>query len=56
ASVSKVAIGQLEGDQVTFNFTLQGDPAELGRALQLESRLRKVDDNGSGLRYQWSQP
>lgn len=56
ANVSKVAIGKLEGDQVTFNFTLQGDQAELVRALQLESRLRKVDDNGSGLRYQWSQP
>ena len=56
ANVSKVAIGKLEGDQVTFTFTLQGEPAELGRALQLESRLRKAGDNGSGLRYQWSQP
>ena len=56
ANVSKVAIGKLEGNQVTFNFTLQGDQAELVRALQIEGRLRKVDDNGSGLRYQWSQP
>ncbi|WP_421189104.1 DUF2066 domain-containing protein [Aeromonas enteropelogenes] len=56
ANVSKVEIGKLEGDQVTFNFTLQGDQAELARMLQLESRLHRVDDNGSALRYQWSQP
>lgn len=56
ASVSKVAIGTLEGDKVTFNLTLQGDKAELVRGLQLESRLHQVADNESGLRYQWSQP
>ncbi|MGL5129663.1 MAG: DUF2066 domain-containing protein [Aeromonas popoffii] len=56
ASVTKVEIGQLEGDKVTFNLALQGDKAELIRGLQLESRLRQIDDNDSGLRYQWSQP
>jgi uncharacterized protein len=56
ASVTKVAIGKLEGDKVTFNLALQGDKAELIRGLQLESRLRQIDDNDSGLRYQWSQP
>ncbi|MGY3886324.1 DUF2066 domain-containing protein [Aeromonas aquatica] len=56
ASVSKVAIGKLEGDKVTFNLSLQGDKAELVRGLQLESRLRQIEDNESGLRYQWSQP
>ncbi|MDF2413367.1 DUF2066 domain-containing protein [Aeromonas sp. 1HA1] len=56
ASVTKVEIGQLEGDTVTFNLALQGDKAELIRGLQLESRLRQIDDNDSGLRYQWSQP
>jgi len=56
ANVSKVEIGKLEGNQVTFNFTLKGEQSELVRALQLESRLHKVDDNGSNLRYQWSQP
>lgn len=56
ASVTKVAIGKLEGDKVTFNLSLQGDKAELVRGLQLESRLRQVEDNESGLRYQWSQP
>ncbi|MCH7376489.1 DUF2066 domain-containing protein [Aeromonas sp. MR19] len=56
ASVTKVEIGKLEGDKVTFNLALQGDKAELIRGLQLESRLRQIDDNDSGLRYQWSQP
>lgn len=56
ASVTKVAIGKLEGDKVTFNLSLQGDKAELVRGLQLESRLHQVEDNESGLRYQWSQP
>ncbi|MGY6038983.1 DUF2066 domain-containing protein [Aeromonas sp. AE23HZ002T15] len=56
ATVTKVTIGQLEGDRVTFNLTLQGDKAELVRGLQLESRLRQVEDNEQGLRYQWSQP
>ncbi|MNH17743.1 hypothetical protein D3C79_774280 [compost metagenome] len=56
ASVSKVTIGKLEGDKVTFNLSLQGDKAELVRGLQLESRLRQIEDNESGLRYQWSQP
>ncbi|MEN9583528.1 MAG: hypothetical protein RLZZ616_534 [Pseudomonadota bacterium] len=56
ASVTKVEIGQLEGDKVTFHLALQGDKAELIRGLQLESRLRQIDDNDSGLRYQWSQP
>ena len=56
ASVPKVAIGKLEGDKVTFNLSLQGDKAELVRGLQLESRLHQVEDNESGLRYQWSQP
>ncbi|MDR7018976.1 DUF2066 domain-containing protein [Aeromonas salmonicida] len=56
ASVTKVTIGKLEGDKVTFDLLLQGDKAELIRGLQLESRLRQIDDNDSGLRYQWSQP
>ncbi|MEV3816986.1 DUF2066 domain-containing protein [Aeromonas salmonicida] len=56
ASVTKVTIGKLEGDKVTFDLSLQGDKAELIRGLQLESRLRQIDDNDSGLRYQWSQP
>ena len=56
ASVTKVAIGKLEGDKVTFNLSLQGDKAELVRGLQLESRLHQIEDNESGLRYQWSQP
>ncbi|WP_461603543.1 DUF2066 domain-containing protein [Aeromonas salmonicida] len=56
ASVTKVTIGKLEGDKVTFDLSLQGDKAELIRGLQLESRLRQIDDNASGLRYQWSQP
>ncbi|MGN7510631.1 DUF2066 domain-containing protein [Aeromonas salmonicida] len=56
ASVTKVTIGKLEGDKVTFELSLQGDKAELIRGLQLESRLRQIDDNDSGLRYQWSQP
>lgn len=56
ATVTKVTIGQLEGDKVTFNLTLQGDKAELVRGLQLESRLRQVEDNEQGLRYQWAQP
>ena len=56
ASVTKVAIGKLEGDKVTFNLLLQGDKAELVRGLQLESRLHQIEDNESGLRYQWSQP
>ncbi|HEH9403893.1 TPA: DUF2066 domain-containing protein [Aeromonas bestiarum] len=56
ASVTKVEIGKLEGDKVTFNLALQGDKAELIRGLQLESRLRQIDDNDSCLRYQWSQP
>ncbi len=56
ASVTKVAIGKLEGDKVTFNLSLQGDKAELVRGLPLESRLHQVEDNESGLRYQWSQP
>jgi len=56
ASVTKVAIGKLEGYKVTFNLSLQGDKAELVRGLQLESRLHQVEDNESGLRYQWSQP
>jgi hypothetical protein len=56
AIVTKVAIGKLEGDKVTFNLSLQGDKAELVRGLQLESRLHQVEDNESGLRYQWSQP
>ncbi|WP_413164666.1 DUF2066 domain-containing protein [Aeromonas salmonicida] len=55
-SVTKVTIGKLEGDKVTFDLSLQGDKAELIRGLQLESRLRQIDDNDSGLRYQWSQP
>ncbi|VXA79820.1 MULTISPECIES: DUF2066 domain-containing protein [Aeromonas] len=56
ASVTKATIGKLEGDKVTFDLSLQGDKAELIRGLQLESRLRQIDDNDSGLRYQWSQP
>ncbi|MFM1687525.1 DUF2066 domain-containing protein [Aeromonas salmonicida] len=56
ASVTKVTIGKLEGDKVTFDLSLQGDKTELIRGLQLESRLRQIDDNDSGLRYQWSQP
>ncbi|MFK0668231.1 DUF2066 domain-containing protein [Aeromonas salmonicida] len=56
ASVTKVTIGKLEGDKVTFDLSLQGDKAELIRGLQLESRLRQIDDNDSGLRYQWLQP
>lgn len=56
ASVTKVAIGKLEGDKITFNLSLQGDKAELVRGLQLESRLRQIEDTDSGLRYQWSQP
>ncbi|MDM5112732.1 DUF2066 domain-containing protein [Aeromonas salmonicida] len=56
ASVTKVTIGKLEGDKVTFDLSLQGDKGELIRGLQLESRLRQIDDNDSGLRYQWSQP
>lgn len=56
ASITKVTIGKLEGDKVTFNLSLQGDKAELVRGLQLESRLRQIEDNESGLRYQWAQP
>lgn len=56
ATITKVAIGKLEGDKVTFNLSLQGDKAELVRGLQLESRLHQIEDNESGLRYQWSQP
>ncbi|WP_421270509.1 DUF2066 domain-containing protein [Aeromonas taiwanensis] len=55
ASVTKVTIGKLEGDKVTFNLSLQGDKTELVRGLQLESRLHQVEDSESGLRYQWSQ-
>ncbi|RQM63510.1 DUF2066 domain-containing protein [Aeromonas hydrophila] len=56
ASVTKVEIGKLEGDKVTFNLSLQGDKAELIRGLQLESRLRQLADTPEGLSYQWSQP
>ncbi|MNE68922.1 hypothetical protein D3C80_1646110 [compost metagenome] len=56
ASITKVTIGKLEGDKVTFNLSLQGDKAELVRGLQLESRLHQIEDNESGLRYQWAQP
>ncbi|MGL6349018.1 MAG: DUF2066 domain-containing protein [Aeromonas sp.] len=56
ANVSKVEIGQVAGDQVTFHFTLQGEPAELQHVLQLEPRLQRIDDNGGSLRYHWSQP
>ncbi|WP_336988603.1 DUF2066 domain-containing protein [Aeromonas hydrophila] len=56
ASVTKVEIGKLEGDKVTFNLSLQGDKAELIRGLQLESRLHQLADTPEGLSYQWSQP
>lgn len=37
ASVTKVAIGKLEGDKVTFNLSLQGDKAELVRGCNLRA-------------------
>ena len=55
ASVTKVAIGKLEGGQGDLQPLAAGGQGRAGEGLQLESRLHQVEDE-SGLRYQWSQP